>query len=109
MNRPSGRRDSPAATSQRPLTATAVIAVGRLACHLTTPAVAATALAVMLVARYVNIGQIGPFPNLYDPAWFPEKLLAAFAEGVAIATASAGVIIAVRASKTRRGDDPSQP
>ena len=57
----------------------------------------------------MDIGPIGPLPNLYDPAWFPEKLLAAFAKGVAIGTALAGAIIAGRAGKTRRGDGPPQP
>ena len=38
-----------------------------------------------------------------------EKLLPAFAEGVAIATAPAGAIMAGRAGKTRRGDDPPHP
>ena len=33
---------------------------------------------------------IGPFPDLYDPVWFPEKLLAAFAEGAAFVAAIGG-------------------
>lgn len=60
-----------------------------------------SALTVMVVARYVDVGPIGPFPNLYDPAWYPEKLLAAFAEGTAIAAALAGVIITGLAGRDR--------
>ena len=37
-------------------------------------AVSASALTLMLVSRYVDLGPIGPFPDLYDPVWFPEKL-----------------------------------
>src|SRR5262249_44790989 len=73
------------------LAAAAVIAVGRRVCYLAALAVAGSALAVMLVSRYVDIGQLGPFPDLYDPVWFSEKLLAAFAEGAAAVTALAGV------------------
>jgi hypothetical protein len=75
------------------LAACAVIAVGRRACYLAGLAVAGSALAVMLVSRYLDLRQIGPFPDLYDPVWFPEKLLAAFAEGAAFVTALAGAVI----------------
>jgi hypothetical protein len=53
----------------------------------------------MLVSRYVDLGQIGPLPDLYDPVWFPEKLLAAFAEGAAFVTALAGVVITSLAAR----------
>jgi hypothetical protein len=75
------------------LAAAAVIASGRLAALLAGLVVAGSALGVMLVSRYVDIGPIGPFPSLYDPVWYPEKLLAAFAEGAATATALAGAIV----------------
>jgi hypothetical protein len=83
------------------LAATAIIAVGRRVCYLAGLAVAASALAVMLVSRYIDPGQIGPFPDLYDPAWYPEKLLAAYAEGAATATALAGAIMTALAGKSR--------
>jgi hypothetical protein len=75
------------------LAAAAVVAIGRRICYLAALAVAGSALAVMLVSRYVDLGQLGPFPDLYDPVWFPEKLLAAFAEGAACVTALAGAVI----------------
>jgi hypothetical protein len=56
----------------------------------------------MLVSRYVDLGPIGPFPSMYDPVWYPEKLLAAFAEGAATATALAGVIVIGWAWMARR-------
>ncbi len=76
------------------LAAVAVIAIGRRVGYLAALAVGGSALAAMLVSRYVDLGQLGPFPDLYDPVWFPEKLLAAFAEGVACVTALAGAVLA---------------
>lgn len=84
------------------LTALAVIATGRLVSYLAALLVAGSALAVMLVSRYVDLGPLGPFPNLYDPVWFPEKLLAALAEGAAFATALAGVIVTGRAWRAQK-------
>jgi hypothetical protein len=80
----------------------AVIAIGRLAALLAGLAVAGSALTMMLASRYVNLGAIGPFPNLYDPVWYPEKLLAAFAEGAASVTALAGVIVTGWTWRTQR-------
>ena len=91
------------------LVAAAVIATGRRACYLAGLAIAVSALALMLVARYVDLGQIGPLPDLYDPVWFPEKLLAAFAEGAASLTALAGAIMTGLARKARPRADPPQP
>jgi hypothetical protein len=45
---------------------------------------------------------MGPFPNLYDPVWYPEKFLAAFAEGAASVTALAGVIVTGWMWRTQR-------
>ena len=83
------------------LVAAAIIAVGRRVCYLAGLLVAASALATMLVSRYIDLGQIGPFPDLYDPAWYPEKLLAAYAEGAAAAAALAGVILTRPAGKSQ--------
>ena len=35
----------------------------------------------VLLYRYVDVGALGPIPNMYEPAWFPEKLRSAYAEG----------------------------
>jgi len=48
-------------------------------------AIAASALGAVLLYRYVNVGPIGPIPNLYEPTWqVPGKLLSAYAEGAAL-------------------------
>jgi predicted acyltransferase len=90
------------------LAAVAVIATRRLAAQLAGLVVAGSALAVMLVSRYLDLGPIGPFPSLYDPVWYPEKLLAAFAEGAAAAAALAGTVITVWAWRKRRTARPAR-
>jgi hypothetical protein len=54
--------------------------------------VAASALAAILVYRYVDIGRLGPFPNMYEPVWYPEKTTAAVAEAVAVAASVTGLL-----------------
>ncbi|MFF1419005.1 hypothetical protein [Streptomyces sp. NPDC058280] len=48
--------------------------------------VAAGGLALLLVYRYVNVGELGPVPNMYEPVWFREKELAVLGQAVAILT-----------------------
>ncbi len=54
--------------------------------------VAASALAAILVYRYVDIGRLGPFPNMYEPVWYPEKTTAAVAEAVVVAASVTGLL-----------------
>ncbi|WP_406114413.1 hypothetical protein [Streptomyces sp. NBC_01014] len=50
--------------------------------------VAAGGLALLLVYRYVNVGKLGPIPNMYEPVWFHDKWLAVIAQAVTIVAAS---------------------
>jgi hypothetical protein len=50
--------------------------------------VAATALAAVVTNRYVDLGPIGPLPDLYEPVWYPEKVLAAVGEATALVAAA---------------------
>jgi plastocyanin len=59
-------------------------------------AVAGGGLAALLLYRYVNVGKLGPLPNMYEPSWFPEKTLAAVAEAAVVLIAIAGLLWAVR-------------
>lgn len=52
-------------------------------------------VAVMLYAL-VDVGAVGPLPNMYDPTWSPEKTLSAIAEAAAAAAALTLVVIGVR-------------
>lgn len=49
--------------------------------------VAAGGLGLLLLYHYVNVGDIGPLPNMYDPIWYPDKTITAVSEGVAAAGA----------------------
>ena len=60
-------------------------------------AVAAAAAIAVVVYRYVDVGKIGPIPNMYDPFWAPTgKWLSAIAEVVA-ALASASLVFTLPA------------
>jgi hypothetical protein len=64
--------------------------------------VAAGGLAAVLVYRYVNVGTLGPLPNMYEPIWFAKKSFSAVAEAVAAATALAGfLLVTVMAHRPR--------
>ena len=46
--------------------------------------VAGSALGAVLLYRYVDVGVLGPLPDMYEPAWYPEKTVSAVAEAVAV-------------------------
>ena len=58
--------------------------------------VAGGGLALLLLYRYVDVGKLGPLPNMYEPIWYPKKEWSAIGEGVA-ALAAAGVLVTLRA------------
>ena len=71
--------------------------------------VAATAVAAVVLYSYVNVGAIGPIPNLYEPSWqVPGKLASAFAEGTAVVLSAAGLAL-MRASVTARSPETREP
>ncbi|MGH3669534.1 MAG: hypothetical protein ACRDSH_02700 [Pseudonocardiaceae bacterium] len=49
--------------------------------------VTASALGAVLLYRYLDVGIIGPLPNMYEPIWYPEKAFSAIAEGGALLAA----------------------
>jgi hypothetical protein len=53
-----------------------------------------SALAAVVVTRYVEVPALGPIPSMYEPVWFFQKSLSAVAEGVAgcLALLAAGVV-----------------
>lgn len=40
-------------------------------------------VAAVLLYRYVDVGALGPIPNMYEPAWYHDKTWSAVAEGTA--------------------------
>jgi hypothetical protein len=89
------------------LAAIFIVVTGRRAGYLAGLVIAASALAVILVARYVDLGPIGPLPDMYDPVWFGEKLLAAIGEALALFAAAAGIALMSnkRAPRATPGDE----
>jgi hypothetical protein len=49
--------------------------------------VAASALGAVMLYRYVDVGKLGPLPNMYEPIWYFRKSLSAYAEGATVAAA----------------------
>ncbi|MEU2117970.1 hypothetical protein ABZ567_20520 [Streptomyces sp. NPDC016459] len=50
--------------------------------------VAAGGLAALLLYRYVDVGELGPLPNMYEPAWFTDKNIVVIAQVVALIATS---------------------
>jgi hypothetical protein len=62
--------------------ALAVVVTGHRLAWVSVALVAAGSFAAVMVYRYVNVGAIGPIPNMYEPSWqpSPDKALSAYAE-----------------------------
>ncbi|MFI1203376.1 hypothetical protein K2224_37115 (plasmid) [Streptomyces sp. BHT-5-2] len=58
--------------------------------------VAASALGAVLLYRYVDVGSLGPLPNMHEPEWYPQKTASAVAEAVATLGAAIGFVTASR-------------
>jgi hypothetical protein len=67
---------------------------GRLA-YLLAFLVAASALGAVMLYTNVDVGTLGPLPDLYEPVWFTEKTVSAIAEAVAAVTAALGFVFEV--------------
>ncbi|WP_051711927.1 hypothetical protein [Spirillospora albida] len=63
--------------------------------------VAGNAIGALLLYHYVDVGALGPLPNMYDPAWYGDKTLSLVGEGAAALAALAGFAL----SGTRRVPD----
>lgn len=55
--------------------------------------VAMSALGAVVLYRYVNVGTLGPLPNMYSPYWSASKIATAIAEAVAVLASAAGVLL----------------
>jgi hypothetical protein len=77
--------------------------------------VGASALAAVLLYRYVDVGAVGPLPDMYENTWqVPGKLLSAYAEAAIVLLAGLGLcthrnrpeiqrLLPVAAIPTKRG------
>ena len=65
---------------------------------------AGAAFAVVLYTN-VDVGQLGPVPNMYEPTWaLPGKVASAWAEGIGACLALVGLLLSLR-----RGDRTRAP
>ncbi|MDQ2881552.1 MAG: hypothetical protein M3Y48_10050 [Actinomycetota bacterium] len=69
------------------LAAVLVLVIRHRAAILFAVLIAGSALGAVLLYRYVDIGAIGPLPDMYEPTWYPEKTLSAIAEAAAVVVA----------------------
>jgi glucan phosphoethanolaminetransferase (alkaline phosphatase superfamily) len=62
--------------------------------------VAGSAAVAVTLYTYVNVGQLGPLPNLYENTWnAPGKVPSAVAETIAALLSGAGLVLALRARR----------
>jgi hypothetical protein len=72
--------------------------------------VAASAVGAIFIYTYVDVGVLGPLPNMYEPTWaLPGKRLTAVAEVAATSTAAVGLAVAVHARRSTRGSSVGSP
>jgi peptidoglycan/LPS O-acetylase OafA/YrhL len=62
--------------------------------------VAAGGLALLLVYRYVDVGTLGPLPDMYEPSWYRDKWIAVVAEAIAVIATT--ILLATR-RRRRKG------
>jgi hypothetical protein len=63
--------------------------------------VAAGGVVAVLVYQYVDVGAVGPFPDMYEPISYPEKTYSLLAEAVAAVAALA--LLTLSATRRARG------
>jgi hypothetical protein len=64
--------------------------------------VAAGGVAAVVLYRYVDVGAIGPLPDMYEASWYGEKTLSAVAEAVAALAALACLAVPRRTLERSR-------
>lgn len=79
-----------------------VLIAGRRAGSGLALAVAASGAGALLLYRYVDVGRLGPVPDMYEPSWFPEKTAAVAAEATAAFLAAGALAWALRQRKGMR-------
>lgn len=66
----------------------------------------AAGFAAVLLYRYVDVGRLGPVPNMYEPVWFPQKTASAVAEA-ASALFAMGALLMTRRRPAGAAPDPA--
>jgi hypothetical protein len=64
----------------------------------------------VVLYRYVDVGAIGPIPNMYEPVWYAEKTRSALAEGgVAVVCLVREVLRVTQSARRRRSNASATP
>ena len=71
--------------------------------------VAAGGVFAVLLYQYVDVGKIGPIPDMYDPFWTTEKVLSLIGEAVAAVTALALFVMLDRHSRQAKQPSAARP
>jgi hypothetical protein len=75
--------------------------------------VAAGAATAVLLYTYLDVGALGPLPNMYEPTWaLPGKRASAAAETAAAVLAGTGLVLSLRTVRdpsVRPSDSPMRP
>ena len=74
------------------LTAVAVLVRPGRPAWIAVAAVALGSFAALVLSVYVQIPAVGPFPTLYEPFWYGEKVIAAAAAAIAAVTALVALV-----------------
>ena len=75
------------------LAAVLVVATGRWAAWLLALVVAGSAFGAVMLYGFVDVGSLGPLPDMYEPVWYGQKLVVAVAEAVGTLTAGLGLVL----------------
>lgn len=67
--------------------------------------VAAGGTFAVVLYRYVDVGKIGPVPDMYEPGWYTEKTVSAVAEGIAALAALALLLLMQQRVRRSRSAD----
>ncbi len=67
-------------------------------------AVAAGAVGALLLYLWVDVGALGPLPNMHDPVWYAEKTWSLVGEGVAALAALSGMVLPDRTPAPERAE-----
>ncbi|MET3811847.1 hypothetical protein [Arthrobacter sp. UYEF3] len=84
------------------LAALAVLLRGTRAAYAFALLVALSAVAAVVLYRYVDLPAFGPFPAMYEPVWYFEKTASAVAEATGAVLAGIGLARSRRAGTARR-------
>lgn len=83
------------------ITAVAILQFDTRAAYLAGAVVAGVALTAVLAYRWLDLDALGPIPDMYEPFWYPGKVVAMSAAAVATAAAG-GLLLDHRRHRTLR-------